>query len=96
MWGKKVVKGSDFFVVMCSKVFEAACGGWHGGDELDLSLWGKFRLLFRGDESDLSLWEDFREGGLDLPFWLDFRLSLREGDLGLLWNFRLPFRGFVG
>ena len=90
MWGEKVVEGCDLFVVMSSKVFEAACGGWHGGDGLDLSLWGKFRLLFRGDESDLSFWEDFREGCLG------FRPSLGEGDLGLLWNFRLPFRGFVG
>ena len=96
MWGEKVVEGCDLFVVMGSKVFEAVCGGWYGGDELDLSLWGEFRLLFRGDESDLSFWEDFREGGLDLPFWLDFRLSMREGDLDLFWNLRLPFRGFVG
>ena len=81
MWGEKVVEGCDLFVIVSSKVFVAACGGWYGGDELDLSLWGEFRLLFRGDESDLSFWEDFRpsfgEGDLDFLFWMDFRLSFR-------------------
>ena len=85
MWGEKVIEGRDLFVFVSSKVSEAACGGWYRGNDLNLSLWGEFRLSFRGDESDLSFWEDFRPsfraGDLDWLFWEDFRPSFR-GSVG--------------